>query len=355
MTLADQITGLCEEAITRHVFPGCVVGYIRNGRAELLTFGRVRYGEGPVVTEETMYDVASVTKSVVTASVALKLVETGQLSLDDAVVKLVPELENSYREEILLRHLLTYTLVFDIKNGLAQIAKTHPTRVFEELCAAPLAGRPGEIYHYTNAPAIILTALMERLTKKPLDALAQEYFFKPLAMKRSTLRPEQFARSRYAPTEIDWRGEVQGVVHDEAAWAMYMNGQLAGDAGLFTTGGDLLKFCQMLLNGGRNWATRVLKPETVAMMHTNQIAALGESTAMGWELNWQLTMGDEISHQAFGKTGFTGCSVIIDPIRKGAMIHLSNRLYPHRPTSRDEINQFRRNLADIIFSNQAAT
>jgi CubicO group peptidase (beta-lactamase class C family) len=105
----------------------------------------------------------------------------------------------------------------------------------------------------------------------------------------------------------------------------------------------------MLLSEGQAGSTVIFSPNTVSMMHTNQIADLGESTALGWELNWPLTMGEKISDQAFGKTGFTGCSVVIDPLKKAAVVHLSNRIYPQRPASRNAINEFRRNLANLVF------
>ena len=351
MDIDTGIDALCAEAITAQTFPGCVVGYIREGKTVVKGFGRQRYeGSGSPVESDTIYDVASVTKSVVTGSVAMKMVEEGRLNLDDAVVQYVPELTTKYREDIRVRHLLTYTLAFQIEGGLAAIAKRTPDKVFEEMCKTELVSAPGERYYYTNGPAMLLTAIIERITHETLDVLARRYFFEPLGMTLSTMHPELLPRFQIVPTEIDWRGEVRAEVHDEAAWAMAQHGRIAGDAGLFTTAGDLLKFCQMLLDEGWVGSKVLLTRETIALMHTNQLNITGESAGFGWELGWNKAFGDVVSPQAFGKTGFTGCVIVIDPTKKAAMVHLSNRTYPQRPTSRKPIIDFRRALAQIIFS-----
>ena len=291
MNMNRDITALVERAIVAHTFPGCVVGYIREGRTEILAFGTQRYdSSGAPVNADTIYDVASVTKSVVTGAVAAKLIEAGRLNLDDGVARYIPELSNHYRDAIRLRHLLTYTLVFDLDGGLSSLAKRAPKRLLEELCASALAAPPGEKYVYTNAPALLLATIIERVCGEPLDVLAKRYFFDPLGMDLSSMHPELLPRFQIAPTEIDWRGEVRAVVHDEAAWAMAQQGRLAGDAGLFSAAGDLLKFCQMLLDHGRVGTSALLASDTVRQMHTNQIASLGECTGLGWELNSPLTL-----------------------------------------------------------------
>lgn len=351
MEFDDIIRGYCERAISQHLFPGCTVGYIDGERKKVLSFGRQTYDEtSPEVTADTIYDTASVTKSVTTGTLALRLIEDHKLKLSDRVCDFIPELSNDYRELVTVWHLLTYTVVFDIDGGLSSLAKLYPDEVFEKLCQSPLVAAPGERYYYTNPPAILLGAILEKVAGSSLEDLAQRLLYRPLGMTDSTLNPERLQIDRIAPTETDDRGEVRGVVHDEAAWAMARTGRFAGNAGLFSTAPDLLKFCQMLLGGGEYLGKRILSPETIKTMHTNQIAGLGASTGLGWELNWPSTMGNEKSGQAFGKTGFTGCIVTIDPAQNKALVHLSNRTYPRRQPNREEINAFRRELSDLLFS-----
>ncbi|MDB5178170.1 MAG: hypothetical protein JWN01_113 [Patescibacteria group bacterium] len=242
MSVTAQVEQICERAIRERVFPGCTVGWIRRGKTEVRAFGRLTYEAGaPAVTAETTYDVASITKSIPTSSIILKLLEDGRVALDDQAIAYVPELQNEFRERILIRHLLTYTVIFDLPGGLAKVARETPDQLLERLFTCPLLAPPGERYHYTNSPAILLGLIVERICGRPLDEVAQELFFKPLGMKNTTFHPGLPAEA-VAPTEVDWRGEVRGSVHDEAGWALRESGKPPGHAGLFSTTGDVLKF-----------------------------------------------------------------------------------------------------------------
>ena len=346
----ERIAEICERAIQEKVFPGGVVGYIRGDTVNALPFGRLTYAaNAPAVTSETVYDVASVTKSVPTGSVILKLIEEGRLGLDDQVIAYIPELRNDYREHILIRHLLTYTVIFDFPGGLAKVAREAPSRLLERIFAAPLVTPPGARYYYTNAPAILLGLIAERVCGQSLDLIARRLFFEPLGMLATTFWPD-FSDRQIAPTERDWRDEVQGQAHDEAAWVLTKTGMTPGHAGLFSTASDLLTFAQMLLCGGAWHRRQILDPQTIVRMHTNQIAKLGASTGLGWELNQPHVMGSAASDQCFGKTGFTGCLILVDPVRKAALVHLSNRTYPDRSSTREAINTVRRALADVVLA-----
>jgi CubicO group peptidase (beta-lactamase class C family) len=352
VTIAEQITRLTDKAVTDHVFPGCVVGYLREGKQVVMPFGRFRYGDNePAVTAGTVYDVASITKSIPTACIILTLVEQGLLTLDDKVIDYVPELTNSYRDQILIRHLLTYTVEFELPR-LSVVARETPAKLLDTIFTAQLTNPPGTSYAYTNAPAIILGIIIERVYNRSLGEAAQA-IYGPIRMKSTSFSSGRLGKDNIAPSEVNWRGEVQGQVHDEAAWALSKDGRIAGDAGLFTTAGDLLTFAQMLLNGGKLDGHRYFEPSTVKMMHTNQIAHLGKSTGMGWQLNYPQVMGEMGSDQLFGKTGFTGCIILIDPKKQIALAHVSNFTYPKRPEPRDAIDIFRRALANIIFDDRA--
>jgi CubicO group peptidase (beta-lactamase class C family) len=369
-----RVARLCRAAVQKRLFPGCVVGFWRgdggdgggrdvasggrpdggrHGSAEAVVwpFGRLTYeANSPEVTAGTVYDVASITKSIPTGSLALMLAEEGRLGLDDRLVDYVPEVRSAEREQILIRHLLEYTVVFDIPGGLAAVARRSPDEVLGRVLNAPLAAVPGTRYAYTNAPAILLGLVIERVCGRRLDVAAQERLFGPLGMRQTTFYPEALGAGVVAPTEVENGVEVRGRVHDEGAWALRQMGVVAGNAGLFSTAGDLLRFGRMLVAGGEFEGKRIFKPGTIELMHTNQIADLGESAGLGWELNRAVVTGSAGSDQMFGKTGFTGCIVMMNPVKRRTLVHLSNHTYPHRPQTREAIFAFRRELAGILFA-----
>jgi CubicO group peptidase (beta-lactamase class C family) len=345
-----RIETLCKTAINDHTFPGCVAGYIRDGKTAILAAGHLTYEpDSPAVTRETVYDIASITKSVPTSCLILNLLERGLLSLDDKVVDYIPELKNRYRSKILVRHLLTYTVVFDIPGGMSTVAKENPDMILETLFSAPLTAAPGAAYYYTNSPAILMGLVAERITGMPLNELADSVFGS-LPMPHTSFSTGWMEDLAVAPTELDWRGNVQRVVHDETAWALRAAGKLPGHAGLFSTAPDLLVFAKMLLGGGVYEGRRYFDPATVEMMHTNQVGNLGKMAGLGWEMREALLPEGLGSDQVFGKTGFTGCALVIDPKMELAFVYLSNRTYPKRPATREKIVAFRNKLAAIIYS-----
>jgi CubicO group peptidase (beta-lactamase class C family) len=352
VNIDGQLAATIEAAIAGRIFPGCVVGYVREGRTTVLPFGHFTYEPGAIpVQASTRYDVASITKSIPTASLILKFVEEGRLHLDHSVIRYIPELTTHFREQVLIRHLLTYTMILNLTKGPSAHVREgmDAANLWELLYQTELKAPPGQQYLYSNAPAVFLGLVAERVSGRPLDELAQGLLFDPLGMTQTTFHPETLRPTQVAPTEIDWRGEIQGQVHDEMAWAFRRAGYIAGHAGLFTTAGDLLTFAEMLLEGGTYGGRRYFQPETITQMHTNQIAALGETTGLGWELGQSRFMGHAVSDQAFGKTGFTGSLILIDPMKHAAMVLLSNRIYPQRPASRESINEVRSAVADIVF------
>jgi len=348
--MQEELTTILETAVEQQVFPGAVLAYIKDGERHTLPVGRLKYDEtAPAVRDETVYDVASITKSIPVTAIILSLIEQKRLSLESQVVDYLPELQTNYRQQIQVKHLLTYTTIFDLPSGLATYARKSAKAAMQAIFTAPLVAPPGEKYLYNNSPAILLGLIAERVCDKTLDSIADERFFQPLGMHHTTFHPERLLNADIAPTEIDWRGEVHGVVHDETAWALRGAGSIAGNAGLFTTATDLLTFGEMLLAGGVYQGKRFFSEQMISAMHTNQIEELGESTGLGWELNQRRFMGGMASTSTFGKTGFTGSIILIDPGKQAMFVLLSNRTYPQRPTSREGINDVRCAVADIIF------
>lgn len=343
----DRLQAVLDEAIAERVSPGASLAIFKNGKRFELSAGRLTYNEtSPKVTPQTVYDVASITKSVPVSCLLLQLIEQGKLKLDEPVINHIPELQQPDRDKILIKHLLTYTAIWDLPHGLSYFAKQGAEAVMQAIYTSPLLAEPGARYWYTNPPAILMGLIAERVTGKTLDSLADDEFFKPLGMTSTTFYPEKLHNVEIAPTEVDWRGEMKGLVHDEAAWALRGADVLSGHAGLFSTAGDLLTFAEMLLGGGE-WQ-RYFTPQTIAQMHTNQTAQLDARTGLGWEINLD-GFGQHASTQAFGKTGFTGTFICIDPAKNTAFVLLSNSTYPQRPANRDAINRVRAAVADVLF------
>jgi CubicO group peptidase (beta-lactamase class C family) len=343
-----SIDEICREAIAARTFPGCQIGVLRGDEISVSGHGRLTYDAGAAaVTDETLYDVASVTKSIPTNSLILALIEQGKLGLDDGAVEYLPELRNQYRDQILIRHLLTYTVILDLPTGLADVARDEPSRLLHTVFSTPLKAPPGEQFYYTNTPALMLGLIAEKICGKPLDKVAEEMFFAPLEMKRTSFKPRRDINS-IAPSELTEDGPVIGEPHDGSARVLRRMGMVAGHAGLFSTAGDLLKFVRMLIHDG-SWEGRgFFTPETVMAMHTNQLERLGNQVGLGWEMSRALVADGIGSPTLFGKTGFTGCSIVADPELQTAFVILSNRTYPRSPETREGIVAVRHDLARLL-------
>lgn len=346
----ERIEKIVRQAIEEHIFPGCVVGYSSEGEQTVLPFGNLTYDSfAPKVEEETLYDVASITKSVPTSMLALFLLERKLISLHDPVIRFIPEFVNSFREKVTLFHLLTHTVEFDLQLSLLKDAS--PREILATLFTTNLRKKPGTSFSYVNAASILLGLVVERVSGKKLDTFAEEIYFAPLGMKQTTFSPVDISQDLIAPSEIDaWRGkEIRGVVHDESAYTL-RSAMVPGSAGLFSTVPDLLVFLQMILAGGEWKGKRYLSENLIRAIETNQIPFLEESTGLGWELSQSWYMGQYITPHTFGKTGFTGCHVVCDRKKGTILILLSNSCYPTRPKSKDKINALRRKLSDVVFA-----
>jgi CubicO group peptidase (beta-lactamase class C family) len=345
--MEEQIRERLKRAIAEKVFPGAVVGVVRRGgERSLIAEGRFTYEEGSrAVTEDMLYDVASITKSIPTGCIALKLIEEGKLGLEDKLAKYLSEYKNNYTDETLIKHLLTYSVILDFPIPGFSVEKAMPEEIRHNLLTTNLKYPPGEKAQYTNSPALLLSLAIERITGSTVDKLGAEYFFDPLGMRNSTFFPTD--KESIPPTEIDeWRGLVQGVVHDETSYVLAREHPV-GCAGLFSNAPDILTFLEMLLNEGSLADTQYFKSETVRQMHTNQLSLPDISMGLGWELNEPRFMGASARPSTFGKTGFTGTLCIIDPEREVAFVILSNRTYPKR-SSPNASNELRRDISDIV-------
>ena len=348
--IKGAVTVYARQCVAQKLFPGCVAGIIIGSRSEIIIEGNLTYDSGsPKVTENTVYDAASITKSVPTACLALRLIEEGSMSLSSRLIDFVPEFEGTSRDEITIKHLLSHTLDFDFR--LSDKKDLPPREILGSIFKARLRAPPGMTFCYANATSILLGLAVERAAGERLDNAAEIRFFGPLGMKHTTFFPETLCHADVAPSEDDpWRGRIIcGEVHDESAWALRPV-MVAGSAGLFSTAPDLLRFLEMLINEGTFRGNRIFKPATVRLMHENALSeGLGAAAALGWELDRPDFMGTRRSAVAFGKTGFTGCTIVADPSCKAGFVVMTNHIFPRRREDRAAINAVRKRFADIVF------
>lgn len=346
---------LLDHAVVDDAFPGGVVAVGYNHQLAIHPFGHLtRDAKSPAVTANTMYDMASVTKVVVTTTSVMMLVQQRRLDLDTPVSRYIPEFaaaaksdpNPNWRARITIRNLMLHDSGLP---GIRQFFKD--TKGYDAIIARaasePLVHEPGTTVEYSDLGFMLLGEIVQRLTGETLDQFARENIFEPLEMKNSMFNPPRSLRSRIAPTEFDeaFRHRlIVGEVHDENSWAM---GGVAGHAGLFSTAGDIAAFAQMMLNGGIYDYRRLLNRETIEEFTARE--NIGNSArAIGWDVVTQpSSAGHDFSPPSFGHTGFTGTSIWVDPQRDLFVVLLTNRVNPTR--ANEKIRQVRPALHDAVF------
>ncbi|HEX8798385.1 MAG TPA: serine hydrolase, partial [Terriglobales bacterium] len=318
-------------------FPGATIAIGYRGKVSYHAFGRLSYAaDAPSTKVDTMYDLASLTKVVVTTTLVEKLVEgdfPSPLSLDAPIERYLPEWSTGpqpeWRHKVTVRNLMTHT------SGLPPFKEywrtsTGKADTLRMIFAEPLEYEPGSKVVYSDLGIILMAEIVQRLTGKPLDRLARECIFDPLGMSNSMYNPPKKLWPEIAPTEIDNQLRhrlVQGEVHDENAYAI---GGVSGHAGVFSTSLDLAAFCQMLLNGGVYAHHRIVKRETIAEFTAPQALAKNTRT-LGWVVPSEgSSSGHYFSSHSYGHTGFTGTTIWIDPDRELFVVLLTNRVNPTR-------------------------
>jgi CubicO group peptidase (beta-lactamase class C family) len=354
-----EIDALVADALAAHRMPGCVIAI---GRRDGLRFLRA-YGQRALVpqpeamTEDTIFDLASLTKPIATASAIMVLAERGKLELTAPAARVLPELDRPATRRITVQDLLLHAAGLPIENPMRDFAQGPTAAITAMLRHDPV--RPRGRFAYSDLGYLWLGELVHRAAGEPLDVFTRQTLFAPLGMRDTGFNPDPTLLPRIAPTEVtDDRPEapptplpagarangedpaapyspwhpggafklIQGVVHDPRAYRL---GGVAGNAGLFSTARDLSRFARMLLGGGALDGVRVLSAQSVATM--TRPHALGDSVrALGWDIHshYSRLRGTLLSPRAYGHGGFTGTSLFIDPERDLFVVLLSNRVHP---------------------------
>lgn len=330
--LVERIRPLIEQGIAAEKLPGCVVCVGRQGRIVLLeAFGNKQVVPEPVpMTTDTVFDLASLTKPVATATSIMKLIESGQLRLGTRVVDLIPEFGAHGKEAITIQDLLIHQSGLIPDNALADYQQG-PEVAWDKICQLKLIAPVGSTFKYSDVNFIVLAEIIQRLTGSNVDQFSQAEIFAPLGMRETGFVPAESLARRAAPTQQRDGQWMRGEVHDPRA--DLLNG-IAGHAGLFSTAGDLAVYAQMMLGGGTLElgaadSVRVLSPLTVAKMAAPYRVSSG-LRGLGWDkqTGFSSNRGDLLSSEAFGHGGFTGTVLWIDPKLDLFFIFLSNRVHP---------------------------
>jgi uncharacterized protein YbbC (DUF1343 family)/CubicO group peptidase (beta-lactamase class C family) len=274
---------------------------------------------------DTIFDVASLTKPFATTLAVMRLVESGDVRLDEPVGRYLREFRRKDLEGITIRRLLTHS------GGLAAIPSSGSInggfpRAAAALARLPLDFPPGTGFQYSDTGFLLLGEVVRRVSGLPLDRYTDKVIFKPLGLKDTMFNPPHSLRDRIAPTEFHNGRLLVGEVHDPRGRAL---GGVAGHAGLFSTAADLARLCRMLLAEGTLDGRRILKPTTVHLMWTRSAEGNG-SRALGWDVSstFSRTASIFFPPEAVGHLGFTGTSVWLDPPTRTYLILLTNRVHP---------------------------
>jgi CubicO group peptidase (beta-lactamase class C family) len=371
--LRAQIAG----GIALGVFPGAVAAVAQGPRV----LACEAFGDAQVVprrapmTPETVFDLASLTKPVATATAVLQLWARGALDLDARVTAWLPRFAQGGKARATLRHLLTHTAGLPAWEMLylpgprrASGVRARPcgsvVGAIARICATPAAAPPGTRVVYSDLGFVVLGRLVEQAGGERLDRYVRRRVLAPLGMRWTRFAPPPSWRARCAATEVGnayerakaasqhlgrrfaWRTRViRGQVHDGNAW--HVGRGVAGHAGLFGTAADLLRFGRAMLGGGALGRVRILPTATVAEATRNQTPGLGpQPRGLGWGLKGWPFCGRRASDRAYGHTGFTGTSILVDPARDLVVVLLTNRVHPSADS--DAILPFRPGFHDAV-------
>jgi CubicO group peptidase (beta-lactamase class C family) len=290
-------------------------------------FGHLTYlPEAPVATDETNFDLASLTKPIATTTLVMRAVDAARLSIDGRVAELLEGWRGRDRESVTIRDLLehasgltTYLPFFRDHRGRQEFERA--------ICTLPLEYAPRAQAIYSDLAFMLLGFILEDVNGRPLAEQFEE-IAREIDLEDLRYNPPREWRDRTAPTELDlWRGRLlQGEVHDENAWAL---GGAAGHTGLFGSAIAVGSFARAMLASLHGSGMLAKRATLAAFMQRSDVP--GSSRALGWEIaSGSASYGTRMSTRAIGHTGFTGTSLLIDPEQDLYVVFLTNRVHPAR-------------------------
>jgi len=341
----EQLSALLQQHIDAGEFPSAV--YLIGERGEIIYTDAL----GHSVLEpyrianklDTIYDLASLTKPLVTTLLCARRIELGELTLDSSVSHYLPEFDRADKQMITVRELLTHTSGLPAWKPLYLLTEDQPDRAAGAIANLDLEYKPGTRVVYSDLGFIALGILLERLTGQRLAGLAKHEIFEPLNLEQTFFNPEIALQTGIAACETGNAYEVQmnkqmgageyansrqrviwGEVHDGNA---HFFGGAAGHAGLFSTARETSQLAQQFLSS----SSKLLTPVTCALFRQNMTAGLEEARSIGWQLaaTKDSTAGANLPPDSFGHNGFTGTCVWIDPDHERSYVLLTNRTHAH--------------------------
>jgi len=337
--------------IKRGLYPGAVVIIGRHDRILYqhgyghFTWSRRSAVPSPVTT---LWDLASLSKVVGTAAVALRLVDQMKLDLDAPVAQYLPAFSGGDKDRVTVRMLLDHTSGLRPFIPFFRVAASREEAI-TELLADSLRRAPGSAPEYSDLNAILLGLVLERVGGMPLDSLVAAEVTRPLGLRNTLYRPPPSILRQIAPSSTSHGQPVAGVPNDQNAVVF---GGVAGHAGLFSTGRDLSRFAQAWLRRGKLGRNVWVRRETIELFLT-----AGERSGtrlLGWDspdgsAGGPTAFGERLSSAAYGHTGWTGTQIWIDPRRDMFMIFLTNRSFdPRRSRSLAGIRDVRSRLSNAV-------
>lgn len=338
-----DISNLLEEHIKAGDFPSAVYVIGENDRIVFTdALGHSAVEPYRVANKlDTIYDLASLTKPLVTGMLCARRIELGELTLDSSISHYLPEFDRTDKSMITVRELLTHTAGLPAWRPLYILAEDEPERVAGAIASLDLEYKPGTRVVYSDLGFIALGILLARMTGHPLAEMAQREIFEPLKLQHTFFNPEIALQTGIAACEAGNAYErdmceqsgagayensrqrlIWGEVHDGNA---YFLGGAAGHAGLFSNAPDTFLLAQQFLAE----SSKLLTPETCSLFRTNMTPGLEESRSLAWQLaeTNESTAGTDLPPDSFGHNGFTGTSLWIDPSHARVFILLTNRTH----------------------------
>lgn len=347
--MREKVLTFLQQEIDQQVTPGAVIRIKHKGRVvvdEALGTNSLQE-DGVAMTKKHIFDMASLTKVMATMPAMLQLLEGGEIHLNDKVGTFLPEFATHQKEQMTLKQLMTHSSGLIAHRPYFE-RKLTTAEVLQDIYVEKLSYPSDSDVVYSDLGYILLMAVIEKVTGQPIQDYVQDHIFKPLGMEHTGYLPK-YERHEYAPTEFldHLHDHKYGIVHDDNTEFM---GGISGHAGLFSSMEDVSIFTTMLENEGMYNGKQIIDTRWLAKSRENFTLFSTESRGLGWQLKGDgpNPIGDLMSNDTYGHTGYTGTSFYIDPVEQLTVILLTNRVYFGR---HDPIIRLRPRLHNLIVTN----